>query len=242
MAAGLSPYAVTVGHFNADAFQDLAVANIGSSSVSIFLGTGTGAFGAASSVPVGSSPSDVVLGDFNGDSVQDLVVAGGFDQTILQGNGSGGFTRTAVIPGTNGLERVAVGDFDEDGRQDVAAVSEGGSSPVRIFLRACIPPETDAALSGGDLTVTDISNTSNDGLNMSVSGADLRITDPNNVINCMAGTQVGPNTCDVPLSTITGMITVNTGGGDDALTLNLVNGDFIPTGGLTFNGGGAMTL
>src|SRR5262245_5073731 len=46
-AAGDRPYSVTVGDFNGDGKQDLAVANNESDSVSVLLGSGSGAFAAA---------------------------------------------------------------------------------------------------------------------------------------------------------------------------------------------------
>ena len=56
--------------------MDLAVANQGSASVSILLGTGTGSlFGTATNFGVGISPFSVAVGDFNGDTVLDLAVA-----------------------------------------------------------------------------------------------------------------------------------------------------------------------
>jgi hypothetical protein len=69
------PRSVTVGDFNGDAVQDLAVANQGSNNVSILLGNGDGTFGAARNFGVGSIPWSVTVGDFNGDALPDLAVA-----------------------------------------------------------------------------------------------------------------------------------------------------------------------
>ena len=46
-----------------------------------------------------------------------------------------------------------------------------------------------------------------------------------------------PNTCDVPQASVTGNIQVNTLGGNDSLTLNFASGNFVPSGGLVYNGG-----
>src|SRR5262245_9608257 len=68
-AVQTSPRMVAVGRFNADSVPDLAVPNASSATVSILLGNGTGGFGTATNVSVGtaSSPRAVAVGDFNGD-------------------------------------------------------------------------------------------------------------------------------------------------------------------------------
>jgi hypothetical protein len=78
--------AVVAGDLNGDGKPDLAVANMGdlndggsdsgsdSGSVSILLGSGGGAFGAASNISAGTSPLHVSLADFNGDGKLDLAV------------------------------------------------------------------------------------------------------------------------------------------------------------------------
>ena len=72
---------------------------------------------------------------------------------------------------------------------------------------------------------------------LSLFGTNVRINDPNNTIGAGAGaTQVNANTVDVPLASLTS-IQVNTLGGNDTLTLNLANGNFIPSGGLGYAGG-----
>ncbi len=103
--------------------------------------------------------------------------------------------------------------------------------------------ETDVVVTGGNLVITD-SNGGNtdDTLTLSLSGANVRINDPSHTLTCGAGaTQVNANTCDVPLSSITGNIQVDTQGGNDQLTLDLGSGDFIPTGGLSYAGGTQTT-
>jgi len=76
-AAGNFPASVAVGDFNADGRPDLAVANQGSSNVSILLGNGGGGgtFQAAVNYAAGSGPVSVAVGDFNGDGSPDLAVA-----------------------------------------------------------------------------------------------------------------------------------------------------------------------
>ncbi len=74
-AAGTYPVSVTVGDFNGDMLQDLAVANTNSDDVSILLGHGDGTFAVAQAFAAGFEPWSVTVGDFNGDLLQDLAVA-----------------------------------------------------------------------------------------------------------------------------------------------------------------------
>ena len=129
IAVGSHPYSVVVGDFNRDNKTDLAVANLGSNSVSILLGDGSGSFSAAAGSPVAlsSNPYSLAIGDFNGDSYQDLAVASytGSSVTILLGDGNGGLTATAntLSTGTSKPNSIALGDFDGDGKQDLVTAS-----------------------------------------------------------------------------------------------------------------------
>ena len=74
-AAGTEPSALTAGDFNADGNLDLATANAGSFSVSVFWNDGTGHFAASTLADVGVRPVDLDAGDFNRDGRADLAVA-----------------------------------------------------------------------------------------------------------------------------------------------------------------------
>src|SRR6266536_399404 len=73
--SGINPLFVSVGDFNVDGKPDLAVANSGSTNVSVLLGNGNGTFQAAVNYSAGASPSCVAIGDFNRDGKPDLIVA-----------------------------------------------------------------------------------------------------------------------------------------------------------------------
>ncbi len=101
--------------------------------------------------------------------------------------------------------------------------------------------ETDVEVIGGDLVITDTNGgNTNDNLNLTLNGTNVRISDPNNQLWAGAGaTQIDEHTVEVPFSSISaGNIQLNTLGGDDSLTLALAGGDFIPTGGVVYAGGG----
>ena len=99
--------------------------------------------------------------------------------------------------------------------------------------------ETDVAVVGGNLVVTDINGgTSNDSLTISLVGANVRVTDPTNTLQAGAGaTLVNANTVDVPLASIAGNIQVNTLAGNDSLTIDVSGGNPIPAAGLAYDGG-----
>jgi len=131
-AAGAVPVAVTVGDFNGDGNQDLAVSNV-RGTVTVLLGDGSGGFTEAPGSPfnAGTSPYSIAVGDFNGDGIQDLAVGslnlGVNTVTVLLGNGVGGF---APAPGSpfavgEGPLSIVVGDFNGDGIQDLATANLG---------------------------------------------------------------------------------------------------------------------
>ena len=81
---GSSPTSVVVADFNGDGRPDLAIANQGSSDVTVLLGNGTGGFTEAlgSPFPVGSVPLSMAVGDFNGDGKPDLAVANSVSENV----------------------------------------------------------------------------------------------------------------------------------------------------------------
>src|SRR5215469_17942562 len=72
-AVGVNPSAITFGDFNGDGRQDLAVANLGSNSVSVLLGNGDGTFQLKKNTGTLPSPAGIGAADFNGDGKLDLV-------------------------------------------------------------------------------------------------------------------------------------------------------------------------
>jgi len=84
LPVGTNPTSVAAGDFNGDGKPDLAIANAGSNSVTVLLGSGTGGFTAATGGPfaVGSFPSSVAIGDFNRDGKPDLAIANALDNTV----------------------------------------------------------------------------------------------------------------------------------------------------------------
>jgi uncharacterized protein (TIGR03437 family) len=84
IAVGINPMALAVADFDGDGNQDLAVANYSSGTVTVLLGTGTGAFKAAAGSPYlsGQSPVSLAIGDFNGSGRPGLAIANQGDNTV----------------------------------------------------------------------------------------------------------------------------------------------------------------
>jgi len=133
---GSFPHSVAVGDFNGDSKRDLAVANQGSNTVSILLGTGAGSFGPKTDFGTGSSPFSVAVGDFNGDGKQDIVTAnqsGNSVSVLLRNAGNTSFEPKVDFAVGSGSWSVAVGDFDRDNKLDLVTAN-GNSNTVSILL------------------------------------------------------------------------------------------------------------
>ncbi len=158
-SGGIEPRSLAVADFNGDGIRDLAVANFGSNTVLVLLNDGSGGFGPAAPVGVGSGPLSVAVGDFNGDSKRDLAVANFLVDTVtvLLGNGNGTFAPAAGSPfatGTNPTS-VAVGDFNGNAKLDLAVTNQG-SNTVSVLLgngNGTFNPKTDFGTGSGPFSV-----------------------------------------------------------------------------------------
>jgi len=149
LPAGFAPSWVTAGDFNDDGHLDLAVADEGNATVSVFLGNGDGTFRARTDYAVGNSPVWVSTADLNGDTVLDLAVANKSDNTVSVLLGLGTTTTsttagtTSVGNGTFGVQTpypaggeptsIAVADYNIDGLPDLAVADETDNA-VSVLL------------------------------------------------------------------------------------------------------------
>jgi Calx-beta domain/FG-GAP-like repeat len=122
-AAGSNPYAIVAADFNHDTVPDLAVANYGSSTVSVLPGNGNGTFQPALDSATGFLPLSLAVGDFDGDTNLDVVTANSGDVSVLLGNGNGTFQPPSSIGIGSNPASVAVGDFNHDGTLDLGVTS-----------------------------------------------------------------------------------------------------------------------
>lgn len=152
LPAGYKPAGLATGTFTNSGHIDLAVADEGNDTVSVFLGNGDGTFKARTDYATGNSPIFVATGDFNGDGITDLAIANngagtstntGDTVSILLGQpnindssvGNGTFAPGTErdFPAGNGPTSIAVGDFNVDGMEDLA-VADQTDNAVSILL------------------------------------------------------------------------------------------------------------
>ncbi|MGC9946157.1 MAG: FG-GAP-like repeat-containing protein, partial [Bryobacteraceae bacterium] len=136
---------IAVGDFTGNGVADVVTSNsgFGANSVSILLGTGSGAFKPFVNYASGFFPLWTAAADFNGDGKLDLAVADydnvelGFafpsQVSILLGNGDGTFQSPIIYDVGEGAQWIAAGDFNQDGKQDLAVVNGYGNT-VSILL------------------------------------------------------------------------------------------------------------
>lgn len=146
----IAPTALVVGHFNNDAYPDLAVAcydmNPGgiSSVVDVFLGQSDGSFIASTPFPVSAEPRSIASADFNGDGYDDLAVSSDEDELdqnlsifLANSSGSGDFTLHHTYASYSG-QGITTADFNGDHLPDLAVLNQQDSahnfvSNVTIF-------------------------------------------------------------------------------------------------------------
>ena len=132
---GVGAYSETIADFNADGMLDLATANSDANNVSVLLGDGAGAFGAAAHYSVGQYPRSIAVGDLNDDLALDLLTANTVsgDLSVLLGNAGGTFQAVVSYPVGAFPYSVTTGDMSGDGTLDVA-VANANSNDVSVLL------------------------------------------------------------------------------------------------------------
>ncbi|MBM4169755.1 MAG: T9SS type A sorting domain-containing protein, partial [Ignavibacteria bacterium] len=139
-ATGSWPASVAIGDVDGDGKPDLAVANWGSSTVSVFRNTSTsGTISFASKVDyvTGSGPESVAVGDIDGDGKPDLAVANYSSSTVsvfrdTSTSGTISFASKVDYATGSNPESVTIGDIDGDGKPDLA-VGSWTSHTVSVF-------------------------------------------------------------------------------------------------------------
>ncbi len=132
---GTQPYGVAIGDLNGDGKADLAVANSNSTSVSVFINTGTGTYRAKVDYTTGTNPYGVAINDLNGDGKADLAVANRGSSSISIFLNAGNGTFGAKVDYTTGTspEHIAIADLNRDGKADLA-VAQNGDAKMSVFI------------------------------------------------------------------------------------------------------------
>jgi hypothetical protein len=133
-ATGAEPRFLALGDLNGDGNLDLAVAAHDDRLVNVFMGTGTGGFGPATSLFVGSNlrPDGLAMGDLDGDGDLDLVTttSSNTQNFVSSFMNAGGALSGPTHSPAGGLEPgdVLVADFDGDGMLDAATATKLSNS------------------------------------------------------------------------------------------------------------------
>lgn len=136
-AAQQAPLAITTADFNGDNILDLAVANSGTSTISVFLGASGGKYSPANNFPVpgGCEPAYLTSGNFTGASLPDIFVVcpvGAVEVLPNIGAGNFGPAVTTALPQPAWVGNLLLGsihpalaDFNGDGMTDVVIPTFG---------------------------------------------------------------------------------------------------------------------
>lgn len=135
LTIGNLPSYGTVGRFNADAFDDVAVAVETAQKIAILLGNGDGTFQTPQIIDTGRSPQFITSADINDDTFLDLLVGvNDFPGGVIthMGNGDGTFGPPSLIFALGSslyVQSIEVADLDQDNFKDVIIMT-GYSDPV----------------------------------------------------------------------------------------------------------------
>jgi hypothetical protein len=137
--SALNPFSIAINDFNNDNRSDVVVANSGTDSLGILLGSGNGTFGMEMTYLIGTDahPQYVSTFDINKDNQIDIVSANSKINgiSVIMGYGNGSFADQIIYStGTDSYPyAVVAADLNNDNRLDFLVVNQGTDS-VGIFF------------------------------------------------------------------------------------------------------------
>ncbi len=134
---GAIPTDIITGHFNQDAFIDLAIANNGSASsdIVLYFGKGNGDFEKGTRLRTGKNPISLVAEDFNKDGHPDLLALNGLgdSMTLFVSDKEGAYSMDGESGAEGGPVSAIAHDLNGDGILDLA-VANTRSNDLSIML------------------------------------------------------------------------------------------------------------
>jgi hypothetical protein len=161
------PFSIVVADFNGDGRPDLAVGNIGSNSVSVWLdttapGSQTVNLATQQTFGVAGFPYGVTAGDFDGDGRPDLAVTNYNNNTVsvlLNTTAAGAATPSFAAPQTfataQSPTQVTAADLNGDGRADLIVVAQGAGA-VSVLLNTTTSAATTTPVVVGQFGTTGV--------------------------------------------------------------------------------------
>ncbi|MDX6510913.1 MAG: large repetitive protein [Gaiellaceae bacterium] len=135
IALAIHPSAIAAADLDGDGRPELVLAGgTSSSTITLLLNDGGGAFTTYGTFATSSNPSSVTASDFNGDGTMDVAVAcyEGFSVNIFLGGGSSHLTAAPSFSPGGPAATVAAPDLNGDGKRDLVSMVGDGTVSIGI--------------------------------------------------------------------------------------------------------------
>lgn len=143
LPVGVRPTDVAIVDLNHDAHLDLLVTDGSTSTLSVLLGQGKGAFASPLSSEAFASSRTLRVQDINHDGFKDVALLQEHQIAILLGNGQGQFTYSHALPTCESPGWMEVADLNEDGQLDaVVSCPRGAALGVSLSIDDAAPGQS----------------------------------------------------------------------------------------------------